>query len=206
MMKKTFLIIALVATTAAALVGCSDTNQESLQEQAVSSETKETLDHVNTVAQQDTIKGSIPSEAAGSIGDANIIISYYAPGVKGRIIWGGLVPYDQVWSTGAHMATSLEFDDDLVIGDQKIPAGKYALFTIPGREEWTVIINKNWEQHLADEYDQKEDILRIKVNPTVQNQNQERLKYEIKQFSEKEGAIHMAWDDLIVSVPISIQP
>ncbi|GAA4429678.1 hypothetical protein GCM10023188_15370 [Pontibacter saemangeumensis] len=205
-MKKTFLIIALVATTASALVGCSDTNQESLQEQAVSSENRETLDNVSTVAQQDTIKGSIPSEAAGSIGDVNIKISYYAPGVKGRIIWGGLVPYDQVWTTGAHMATSLEFEHDLVIGGQEIQAGKYALFTNPGREEWTVIINKNWEQHLADEYDQKEDVLRVKVKPTVQNQHQERLKYEIKQLSEKKGAIHMAWDDLIVSVPVSIQP
>ena len=61
------------------------------------------------------------------------------------------------------------FDHDLVMGDPEIQAGKYALFTIPGRKEWTAIINKNWEQHLTDDYDQKEDVLRFRVKPTMQN-------------------------------------
>lgn len=152
--------------------------------------------------EQDTIKGSIPSQKTGSIGNANITINYHSPGVKGRILWGGLVPYDQVWVTGAHMATSLEFDRDLTIGRKKVPAGKYALFTIPGREEWVVIINKNWEQHLADEYDQQEDILRLVVKPSVLNEHQERLQYEIKPVSKDEGAINISWDNLMITVPV----
>lgn len=152
--------------------------------------------------EQDTIKGSIPSQATGRIGNTKITINYHSPGVKGRIIWGGLVPYDQVWVTGAHMATSLKFDRDLIIGGKKVPAGKYALFTIPGREEWIVIINKNWEQHLADEYDQQEDILRLVVKPTVLNEHQERLQYEIKPVSKDEGAINISWDNLMITVPV----
>ncbi len=90
------------------------------------------------------------------------------------------------------------------MGGQKIPAGKYDLFTIPGREEWTVIINKNWEQHLADDYDQKEDILRLIVKPSVLDQHQERLKYELLPISETEGTIHISWDKLMIAIPVRI--
>ncbi|MEX2336800.1 MAG: DUF2911 domain-containing protein [Fulvivirga sp.] len=139
-MKKHIISISLFFMT---MVFVSCLNQSSKQERtALAAEEDQQMQ----LAKQDTIRGSIPSEAKGRVGSTNISINYHAPGVKGRILWGGLVPYDQVWVTGAHMATRLEFDSDLLIGGQKVPAGKYALFTIPGREEWTVIINKNWEQ------------------------------------------------------------
>ena len=197
-------MIPILLIMTSVLIMCTNSNQENDQDQTVSMAEKEETE--DQIVEQDTIKGSIPSEATGSIGGTNIKINYYSPGVKGRILWGGLVPYDQVWATGAHMATSVEFDKDLSIGEQEIPAGKYALFTIPGREEWTVIINKNWEQHLTDDYDQKEDVLRIILKPSMQAQHQERVKYEIKGHSETEGAINISWDELTLALPVSIKP
>lgn len=125
------------------------------------------------------------------------------PAVRGRIVWGGLVPYDQVWVTGAHMATNLQFDQALTIGGQSIPAGKYAFFTIPGKDEWTVILNKNWEQHLADKYDQKEDLVRVKVKPETVEQRQERLRYEINSLSENQGEIVVSWEKQRITLPVA---
>ena len=76
------------------------------------------------------------------------MIQYYAPAVRGRMIWGGLDPFDEVWVTGAHSATNWEFIKDIVINGQTIAAGKYAIFTIPDKDKWTIIINENWNQHL----------------------------------------------------------
>ncbi|MDX5420881.1 MAG: DUF2911 domain-containing protein [Hymenobacteraceae bacterium] len=132
-------------------------------------------------------------------------IKYHAPGVKGRIIWGGLVPYNQVWVTGAHMATSFETDKALTIDGKKLPAGKYALFTIPGEDEWTVIINENWEQHLADKYSEKEDVLRVQVKPEELQQHQERLKYEVVEQSGDEGAIRISWEKKGMTVPFKVK-
>lgn len=144
----------------------------------------------------DTVKKSIEAYVQNDIGSARFIVHYHSPAVRDRNIWGGLVPYDKVWVTGAHDATSIESNKDFIIGDQKIPAGKYAFFTIPGREEWTVIINKNWEQHQADEYKQEDDLLRMKIRPDTLDYKQERLMYDIHQWSQKEGNLLMMWEKL----------
>jgi hypothetical protein len=157
----------------------------------------------NATAARDTTKKSIPSEAKKSIGNTNIKINYHSPAVRGRVIWGGLVPYDAVWVTGAHNATTIEVGNDFQIGDKTIPVGKYALFTIPGKEEWTVIINKNWDQHLADEYAEKDDVVRIKVKPQTTHEVAERLKYEIDQTGERGANIIISWEK--VRVPFHIE-
>ena len=159
----------------------------------------------NTEPQADTIKKSIPKEEHAQIGDAHAMIKYHAPTVRGRTIWGGLVPYGEVWVTGAHSATSFEIDKDFVVNDQKIPAGKYALFTIPDKESWTIIINKNWEQHLADDYDQKDDILRITVKPEYTNENQERLKYTLVPSANSEGMVQIRWEKVAVEMPFKVK-
>lgn len=202
-MKKTLLLSLAIATTAVMSGGCSNGSKENQQEQPATVEMEETTDTL--AAPQDTIKGSIPSEATATIGGAAIKINYHAPGVKDRVIWGGLVPYGQVWVTGAHMATSLETNKTLLIGDKELPAGKYAMFTIPKKDEWTVIINRNWEQHLADKYDEKDDVLRIQVKPETLNQHQERLKYEINKTSETEGAFRISWEKIGVTVPFKVK-
>lgn len=149
----------------------------------------------------DTIKKSIPKEEHAMIGDAHITIKYHAPAVRGRQIWGGLVPYGDVWVTGAHRATSFEINKDFKVGDTSIPAGKYALFTIPGEKTWTFIINKKWDQHLADEYNQAEDILRFDVTPELVN-HQERLKYNINQ--EGSTSLTIRWEKVKLAIPFTI--
>ncbi|AKQ46703.1 hypothetical protein TH63_15465 [Rufibacter radiotolerans] len=152
----------------------------------------------------DTLKGSLKAVATGKIGTTNLQVNYHSPAVRNRMIWGGLVAYDRVWVTGAHSATSLQIDGPITIGGVQIPAGKYALFTIPGRDQWTVIINKNWEQHLADKYSEKEDLVRISVKPTKTAQKQERLRYEITPESDTKGSIDMTWEKVKISVPVSL--
>ncbi|MFD2247733.1 DUF2911 domain-containing protein [Pontibacter ruber] len=155
-------------------------------------------------AEPDTLKGSLKAEAHGMIDDAHLTINYHSPAVRGRNIWGGLVAYNQVWVTGAHSATSLTTDKDITIGGKQLPAGKYALFTIPGENEWTIIINKNWEQHLADDYSEKEDVLRVTVKPEAGAQPQERLRYQIVSEADGKGAINISWDKLKVTVPVAV--
>ncbi len=145
---------------------------------------------------KDTTKKSIKSMAFAIINDDSVKISYHSPGVRKRIIWGGLVPYDEVWVTGAHDATTIEFPKPVKVGDKKIPPGKYAFFTIPGKEQWILILNKNWQQHLASEYDEKEDIVRVSVIP-VDNTFTERLQYFIE-----DQKISVAWEKVKVDLPI----
>ncbi len=153
---------------------------------------------------KDTTKKSIKSMAFAIHHGDSIKISYHSPGVRKRIIWGGLVPFDEVWVTGAHDATTIETVKDLMIDGKLIPAGKYALFTIPGKEEWIVIINKNWKQHLATEYDEKEDEVRIKIKP-IKNDHTERLQYFIETSNNSNGKIAVAWEKLRIEFPFTIK-
>jgi hypothetical protein len=153
---------------------------------------------------KDTTKKSIKSMAFAVVKDDSIIINYHSPGVRKRIIWGGLVPLDEVWVTGAHDATTIEFPTSVLIGGKTIPAGKYAFFTIPGKDEWTIIINSNWHQHLATEYDEKDDIVRINVKPK-KNDHTERLQYFIDATDEGKGKIAVAWEKLRVEVDYKVK-
>ena len=159
----------------------------------------------NPNAKGDTSKRSIKSAAVGKIGEANITINYHSPGVRGRTIWGGLVPYNDVWVTGAHNATNIEIDKDFIVAGTAIPKGKYAIFTIPGKDEWTVIINKNWNQHLTDDYLQQEDIVRIKLKPEQLNENVERLQYYIEEKKDNKGIIAVAWEKVKVFFDINLK-
>lgn len=152
---------------------------------------------------QDTTRGSNPSMTEIAIGKIRIRVSYYSPAVRGRVIWGGLVPYDQVWVTGAHSATAIEFAAPVSINGREVKAGKYALFTIPSKNEWTVIINKNWEQHLADDYSTSEDVLRLNV-PVQESAMRERLKYYLRQTDDSNVELTMAWERIKISFPIKI--
>ena len=159
----------------------------------------------NPNAKGDTSKRSIKSAAVGKIGEANITINYHSPGVRGRTIWGGLVPYNDVWVTGAHFATNMEIDKDFKVAGIAIPKGKYAIFTIPGKAEWTIIINKNWNQHLTDDYLQQDDIVRIKLKPEQLNENVERLQYYIEDKKDNKGVIAVAWEKVKVFFDITIK-
>lgn len=151
----------------------------------------------------DTVKKSLPKETHAMIGDAHITIKYTAPVTKGRVIWGGLVPYNEVWVTGAHRATSFEINQTFNINGQSVPAGKYAIFTIPGEETWTFILNKNWDQHLADDYNAGEDVLRFMVIPERLEENQERLLYAIENISDSEANLRISWEKIRITIPLT---
>jgi hypothetical protein len=156
-----------------------------------------------TAQTADTLKKSIPKKAELKVGRAQFRISYYAPSVRGRIIFGGLVPLNEVWVTGAHSATSFEFNVPVTMGGKEIAAGKYAFFTIPGKDSWTIIINKNWEQHLSDDYSETEDVHRFTVTPT-EGTLRERLDYRLEKTSDKELKFVFRWEKVVVSFPIII--
>lgn len=181
-MKKTFYLLLLIVVTAFAAKA-----QEQKKEEVC----------YNPNLVKDTAKKSINSMAFAIVNGDSIKINYHSPGVRKRIIWGGLVPYDEVWVTGAHDATTLEMPKAFVVNGKEIAAGKYAFFTIPGKKEWTLIINKNWKQHLATEYDAKDDIIRIKVKPK-KNNHTERLQYFIETGKSETGRIAVAWEKIRV--------
>ena len=138
------------------------------------------------------------------IGDAHIHIDYSSPGVRGRIIFGGLVGYDHVWQAGAHNATWIETNKDLMIDGKLLPKGKYGFFTIPSKNEWTVIFNKNWDQHGKDEYDEKEDVIRYNTIPIASDESTEHLIYKINKTNESEGVISMAWEKITIDIPFKL--
>jgi len=159
--------------------------------------------HQGNATTGENTKKSVPSTAMSNIGEVHIHIEYTAPAVRERVIWGGLVPYKEIWVAGAHNATSVSFSDDVEIDGKLLKKGKYALFTIPDKDTWTVIFNTRWKQHLADEYSEAEDVLRVNIK-AQENEHTERLRYEVIESSEQEGALEMAWEKLKISVPIRI--
>ncbi len=141
-----------------------------------------------------------PSPAASAefkSGAATIKINYSAPSVKGREIWGKLVPYGEVWRAGANEATTFETDKDIKVEGKTLPAGKYSFFTIPGEKEWTIIFNKTAKQWGAYSYKQADDVLRVTVTPAAAAAANEVLKYE----GTKTG-FSLLWEKLEVKVKI----
>lgn len=153
---------------------------------------------------QDTMKKSPHRVAMANIGDAHVHIEYGSPGVRGRMIWGGLVAYDQVWAAGAHNATKVSFSKAVKIGGKPVEAGTYGFFLIPHKDNFTVIINKNAEQHLADEYDQKDDVLRIDIVPVEPSKTVQRLTYEVVETGKKEGQIRFSWENKMIKIPVTL--
>lgn len=155
----------------------------------------------NGIIPKDTLKGSPIRVAMDFVGNNHVHIVYGSPGVRGRIIWGGLVAFGEVWVTGSHDATSITFSKDVLIDGKLVGAGKYAFFTIPGEEQWILILNKNHHQHLADDYSAAEDVLRLTVNPSTLGDVVQRLTYSVVKHSESEGSIVVQWDRTQVELP-----
>ena len=153
-------------------------------------------------AQEDVSKRkSPPAEVSGKVGPSEITINYSQPFVKGRTVWGDLVPYDKVWRTGANEATTINFSKDIIVGGNLIEAGKYALFTIPSKGEWVVIFNSVHEQWGAYKYDEAKDVLRIKVTPTTASEMTEKMTIEIVD-GDRSGMINIKWEKLVIPVKL----
>lgn len=135
---------------------------------------------VTLLAQAQDEKPSPARTAEGDINGAKITIQYSSPAVKGRTVWGDLVPLGQVWRAGANDATTFETSKEIKIQGQTLPAGKYSFFIIPGEYESTFIFNKVAKQWGAYSYDESQDALRVKVSSGQGSSFEERLVYEVK--------------------------
>ncbi len=148
-------------------------------------------------AQELTVPRVSPKAAVSyTIGLTKVTVTYGAPAVKGRVIWGSLVPYNEVWRAGANEATTVEFSTDVNIEGQMLKAGKYALFFIPGEKEWTVILNRKWDQWGAYDYDETEDAVRFTVEPKMNEAMQERLTYSLHDMKPDMGYIKLGWEKM----------
>jgi hypothetical protein len=143
-------------------------------------------------------KASPAAVASGKINGAAISINYSSPSVKGRQIWGGLVPFNEVWRAGANEATTFETDKELTIEGSKLPAGKYSFFVIPNEKECVIIFNKETKQWGAYKYKEKEDQLRVTVKQQIANTAAEKLVYSIN-----ENNIVLSWENW--NIPFSIK-
>lgn len=134
-----------------------------------------------------------------------IELSYSRPGLKDRKAFGpdGVRPYDVVWRTGANSATTLNFGDAVTIGDKEIPAGKYGLLTIPGKDEWTIILSKQTDVTSPAEYKQEEDLVRLQAKPIVLPMNIETMTISFNDITANSCKVFIAWGNTIVSFPIT---
>jgi Protein of unknown function (DUF2911) len=195
-MKKLITVLVLIVT----VFSCKNETKQTEQ--------SEHENHEMTTDKEETTPKKVLSphtETMAMIGDAHIHIDYSSPGVRGRIIFGGLVGYDHVWQAGAHRATWLETNKDLIINGKTLPAGKYGLFTIPSKDEWTIMLNSNWDQHGKDEYDEKDDVLRFTVKPIISEDITEHLEYKVNKVNESEGSISLAWEKVKIEFPIIVK-
>jgi hypothetical protein len=138
------------------------------------------------------------------VGLTDVTVEYSCPGVKSRKIWDGLVPYDKMWRTGANTATKITFSKDVTFADKPVPAGSYALFTIPTKGAWTVILNKKADQPgTATEYKADQDLLRVQVKPKAAP-FRERLAFGFSDMTDDKASLDLEWEKLRLSIPIGV--
>ncbi|MBI3817093.1 MAG: DUF2911 domain-containing protein [Planctomycetes bacterium] len=138
-----------------------------------------------------------------TIGVTDVTVTYHRPGVKGREIWGKLVPYAEVWRTGANECTTIDFGSDVTIGDKKVSAGKYAFFAIPEKDSWTLILNKNNKQWGNMEYKDSEDVVRFPAKPEAAPMT-EWLQYTISPEGKSSGVVSLQWEKIKVSFTFTV--
>ncbi|MFY0628079.1 MAG: DUF2911 domain-containing protein [Reichenbachiella sp.] len=148
-------------------------------------------------------KHSPPETINIKSGNTEITIDYCRPAKKGREIFGGLVPYDTYWRTGANEATFINFSQDVNFGGESVKAGKYRLYSVPGLEKWQIVLNTELEEWGAFEPDYDMDVLKVTVPSGKTNSVVEQFKIDL--IENEDGVdLTLAWDETIVSVPINI--
>lgn len=134
-------------------------------------------------------------------GDLHVEVDYCQPAVKGRTIFGELVPFDRVWRTGANEATLISFSQDVNFAGAEVPAGKYSLWTIPTSGDWTIILNKQTGQW-GTNYSEEEDFVRVQVPSEQTPDSQEMFTISMELGTEDEIIMNLHWDRTSVDVPI----
>ncbi|MDZ7718546.1 MAG: DUF2911 domain-containing protein [Balneolaceae bacterium] len=148
----------------------------------------------------DEARVSPNAEVSQTIGTTEVLVTYGRPGVRDRDIFGGLVAYGQVWRTGANESTAIVFSDDVMIEGEEVPAGTYSLYTIPGEDEWTIIINEtlSW----GTQYDETADYARVTVEPEESYYVEQFMIY-FEDVTENSGELVLHWDNTKVPVTIT---
>jgi hypothetical protein len=153
---------------------------------------------------QQQIRAPRPSPSASltqTVGITDVTIKYSRPGVKGRQIWGALVPYDKVWRAGANEATTISFSDDVWINGQKLTKGTYSFHATPGRDQWTLHFNSVADQWGSYSYDAAKDVVTVKATPETAP-HQEWMGFEVQDLSTDTAKIALRWEK--ISVPFTV--
>ena len=138
------------------------------------------------------------AETSGEIAGVNVKIVYHSPSARGRTVMGDLVPYGKVWRTGANNATTLEISGDVKVEGKELKAGRYGLFTVPGKDKWTIVLNSNADQWGAFNYSSDDDVLRVDVEPGKTDDFVEAFVISV----EKDG-VKMKWENTSVFFNVS---
>lgn len=158
----------------------------------------------STQAQIKTPAPSPTSTVKQAVGLGDITLVYSRPSVKGRTIFGDLVPFDKIWRTGANSSTKISFSEEVKIGGTKVPAGEYALYTIPGKTEWTFIIHKNTTYWGSDDenYKQSEDMVRLTAKPVSLSSNVESFTISFDDLTSNSAMLNLSWEKTKVGFKI----
>lgn len=158
----------------------------------------------SVAAQAPKVRQSPTASVSQDLGLTHVTITYHRPAVKGRVIWGGLVPYGKVWRAGANEATTITFSGPVKVAGHDVPAGTYAFFAIPDKDHWTLILDKNPKQWGAFSYKPSEDLLRFEVTPSA-SPMQEWLDYSIELTDQATATVTLHWEKLAVSFPVTAE-
>ena len=155
-----------------------------------------------SLAQINTPAASPSTTLTQSLGLTKITVDYSRPSVKGRKIFGDLVPYEKVWRTGANKITSIKFDDEVLVNGATMKAGSYGLYTIPGKGEWTIIFNRDDKQWGSYGYDIKKDVIRFNVQPIQPEQFSEQMTIDFVEFTPTSTYLSIKWESTEVRFKI----
>jgi len=159
---------------------------------------------LTVLAQPELPQASPTATLKQNVGLSEVEITYSRPGMKGRTIFGDLVPYDELWRTGANKATAITLSSEATIGGKKVPAGSYSIFTIPGKTQWEVIINKETELWGTGGYNKEDDVARFMVKPTKLNSAVETFTIDFRKFTDAGCEIFMQWENTEVSIALGV--
>lgn len=143
------------------------------------------------------------SKLTQTIGISDITVTYSRPAVKGRVIWGELVPYDKIWRVGANENTTVQFPEPVTINGKSLAAGTYGIHMLPGKDTWTVIFSKDTQLWGDTGYKEENDALRLNVKP-VQCEMNERLTFDFEDITDGSASLVLKWEKTKISVPFTI--
>jgi hypothetical protein len=147
-------------------------------------------------------RASPHAEVTAALAGKKIAVSYGRPSMKARAIFGGLVPWGQVWRTGADEATTFTTEADVVVGGLKVPKGEYSLFTLPTEKQWTLVLNKTAKQWGAFKYDAAQDLGRVPMTVTTSTKPVEQFTIEMVPAG-KQLTLRLSWDKTVATVAIA---